>query len=89
MNPPSAKAISNSVDGLTNLQALHQDSQRLTPLGYHLATLPVDPRIGKMILFGAIFRCLGPVLTIAAGMSFRSPFLSPMDKRDEADAAKR
>ena len=34
-------------------------------------------------------RCVDPVLTIAAGMSFRSPFLSPMDKRDEADAAKK
>ena len=48
----------------------------LTPLGYHLAGLPVDVRIGKLMLFGAIFRCLDPVLTIAASLSFRSPFVS-------------
>ena len=30
--------------------------------------------------------CLDPVLTIAASISFRSPFVSPFEKRDEADA---
>ena len=45
--------------------------------------LPVDPRIGKMMLFGAIFRCLEPTLVIAASLAFRSPFFSPFDKRDE------
>jgi ATP-dependent RNA helicase DHX36 len=49
----------------------------------------VDPRIGKMMIFGSVFRCLEPVLTIAASMSFRSPFVSPIDKRDEADRSKR
>ena len=50
----------------------------LTPLGYHLATLPVSPRIGKMIVYGAIFGCLSPILTIAASLSFRSPFVAPL-----------
>ena len=50
--------------------------QGLTSLGYHLASLPVDVRIGKLMLFGAIFRCLDPVLTIAASLSFKSPFVS-------------
>ena len=49
----------------------------------------MDPRIGKMIFFGAIFRCLEPTLTIAASLAFRSPFFSPFDKRDEADAVKK
>lgn len=38
---------------------------------------------------GAIFGCVDDVLTIAATLSFRSPFLSPMDRRTEADEAKR
>ena len=42
----------------------------LTPLGYHLAALPVNVRVGKMMLYGTIFRCLDPVLTIAAGTFF-------------------
>ena len=33
-------------------------------------------RIGKLMLFGAIFRCLDPALTIAAMLSFKSPFVS-------------
>ena len=63
-------------------------SDELTPLGHHLADLPVDARLGKMMLYGAVFGCLDPVLTIAAGVGFRSPFLSPMDRREEADEAR-
>ena len=61
----------------------------LTALGFHLATLPVDPRVGKMMIYGALFQCTDPALTIAASMSARSPFFSPFDKRDEADAARK
>lgn len=41
-----------------------------------------------MILFGAIFKCLDPILTIAAALSFKSPFVRPFGKEDEADAAR-
>ena len=64
------------------------ETQTLTPLGAHLANLPVDVHIGKMILFGAIFRCLDPVLTIAAALSFKSPFVRPFGKETEADIAR-
>ena len=64
-------------------------SSGLTALGFHLATLPVDPRVGKMMIYGALFGCIDPALTIAASMSARNPFMSPFDKRDAADAAKK
>jgi ATP-dependent RNA helicase DHX57 len=48
------------------------------------ANIPADLKISKMILFGAVFRCLDPILIIAAIMSFKSPFYSPMEQRDEA-----
>jgi HrpA-like RNA helicase len=60
----------------------------LTALGFHLATLPVEPRVGKMMIYGALFGCTDPALTIAASMSARSPFMSPFDKRNEADEAR-
>ncbi|CAJ1935709.1 unnamed protein product [Cylindrotheca closterium] len=63
-------------------------SSELTALGFHLATLPVDPRVGKMMIYGALLGCTDPALTIAASMSARSPFLSPFDQRDAADAAR-
>ncbi|KAJ8338428.1 hypothetical protein SKAU_G00373940 [Synaphobranchus kaupii] len=40
------------------------------------------------MLFGAIFRCLDPALTIAASLAFKSPFVSPWDKREEANVRK-
>lgn len=47
-------------------------------MGYHLANLPVHPRIGRMILFGAMLSCLDPVLTIAAALGFKEPFVIPL-----------
>lgn len=44
--------------------------------------LPMEPKLGKMIILGAIFNCLDPVLTIVAGLSVRDPFLAPLDKKD-------
>ena len=40
--------------------------------------LPVNPSIGKAILFGAIFSCLDPVLTICAMLGFKDPFVAPL-----------
>ena len=64
--------------------------ERLTPLGRALARLPVSPRLGKMLLFGALFQCLDPLLTIAAGMSGRPPWVLPMvpGERARADRAR-
>jgi ATP-dependent RNA helicase DHX36 len=44
--------------------------------------LPVEPKLGKMLIFGAIFSCLDPILTIVSGLSVRDPFLTPFDKKD-------
>lgn len=53
-------------------------AENLTALGFHLARLPVEPHIGKLILFGALLGCLDPVLTIAASLSFKDPFFIPL-----------
>lgn len=63
--------------------------QALTALGLHLSRLPVHPRIGKMMLFGSIFGCLDPVLTIAASLSFKDPFVVPLHRQQEADRVRR
>ena len=90
VNPPEEEAVTSSLRALRGLQALDEGAgDQLTPLGYHLACLPIDPRLGKMILMGAVFGCLDPVLTIAAGLASRSPFMAPLDKRTESDKAKK
>ena len=53
-----------------------QHSERLTPLGRHLAQLPVDARVGKLLLMGALLGVLSPALTIAACLSHKPPFLA-------------
>ena len=40
-------------------------------LGRHLAALPLPPRIGKMLLYGALFGCLDPILTVTCCMAYR------------------
>lgn len=60
------------------LQNALDGNEELTPLGYHLAALPVSPRVGKMILFGTIFSCLDPVLTVASVLGFKDPFVFPL-----------
>ncbi|XP_034019242.1 putative ATP-dependent RNA helicase DHX57 isoform X2 [Thalassophryne amazonica] len=87
IEPPATGSLDAAKQRLQDLGALTAD-EKLTPLGYHLACLPVDVRIGKLMLFGAIFRCLDPALTIAASLAFKSPFVSPWDKREEANEKK-
>ena len=76
LEPPSEAAVKAAIGQLGELQALDV-KQSLTPLGHHLATLPVDVRIGKMLLFGCMLRCLHPTLIIAASLSLRSPSPEP------------
>ena len=61
----------------------------LTPLGSLLSQLPLDPATGRMLIMGVVTQCLDPVLTAAACMSSRDPFIVPTGMRDEAQRARR
>lgn len=87
MEPPDSTAIDLAVSLLKRLNALDED-ETLTPLGYHLAKLPISPQMGKMILLGTIFSCLDPILSIAAALDFKDPFLCPLGKEREASKKK-
>ncbi|KAJ7527492.1 hypothetical protein O6H91_16G057600 [Diphasiastrum complanatum] len=87
MQPPEPLAVQNSVEFLKIIGAL-DENEDLTNLGRHLSMLPVEPKIAKMLIMGASFRCLDPILTIAAALTVRDPFLMPMEKKDLADEAK-
>lgn len=87
LQPPEPLSVQNAVQYLKTIGAL-DDKENLTNLGRHLSMLPVEPRLGKMLIMGAVFNCLDPVLTTAAGLSVRDPFLLPHDKKELADSAK-
>ncbi|XP_071450154.1 ATP-dependent DNA/RNA helicase DHX36-like [Hetaerina americana] len=88
MDPPDPRAIELSLKLLHTLNALDED-EHLTPLGFHLAHLPIDPQPGKMILLGAIFSCVDPILSVAASLGFKDAFIIPLGKEREVDQKKR
>ncbi|XP_076973258.1 ATP-dependent RNA helicase DHX29 isoform X1 [Tamandua tetradactyla] len=88
LDPPQLQVISNAMNLLRKIGACELNEPKLTPLGQHLAVLPVNVKIGKMLIFGAIFGCLDPVATLAAVMTEKSPFTTPIGRKDEADLAK-
>ena len=54
LEPPPIDAVVESIALLTEMDALTEEEQ-LTPLGYMLAKLPIEPRLGKMIVLGCAF----------------------------------
>ncbi|KAA8532625.1 hypothetical protein F0562_032559 [Nyssa sinensis] len=87
LQSPEILAVQNAIEYLKIIGAL-DEKENLTVLGRHLTILPVEPKLGKMLILGAIFNCLDPILTVVAGLSVRDPFLTPLDKKDLAEAAK-
>ncbi|MBO9352561.1 ATP-dependent RNA helicase HrpA [Bordetella petrii] len=59
----------------------------LTRIGHELAKLPVDPRIGRMILAAREQQCLAEMLIIASALSVQDPRDRPMAEREAAEAA--
>ena len=68
---------------------ISDDGWLLTPLGEHVASLPVDCRVGKLLIYGCVFGCADACLTVAAGMSLaRGIWRAPPQLRREAALAK-
>ncbi|KAF5751882.1 ATP-dependent RNA helicase DHX36 isoform X1 [Tripterygium wilfordii] len=87
LQSPELLAVQNAIEYLKVIGALDND-ENLTVLGRYLTMLPVEPKLGKMLVLGSILDCLDPILTVVAGLSARDPFLTPFDKKDLAEAAK-
>ncbi|XP_023264416.1 ATP-dependent RNA helicase DHX29 [Seriola lalandi dorsalis] len=88
LDAPQPQSVSNAINLLRKIGACHPSDHILTPLGHHLASLPVNVKIGKMLIYGAILGCLEPIATIAAAITEKSPFSTPMNRKDEANLAK-
>ncbi|KAG5986184.1 hypothetical protein E4U43_005622 [Claviceps pusilla] len=87
LDAPSAKNIRRAIDALVDVRAL-TPAEELTPLGHQLARLPLDVFLGKLILFGTVFKCLDMAITVAAILSSKSPFSAPFGQRAQADNAR-
>ncbi|KAI7980778.1 DExH-box ATP-dependent RNA helicase DExH3 [Camellia lanceoleosa] len=87
LQPPEPVSVQNAIEYLMIIGTL-DENENLTVLGRNLSMLPVEPKLGKMLLLGAIFNCLDPLMIVVAGLSVRDPFLMPFDKKDLAESAK-
>ena len=86
LTPPESMAVDGAMDLLGRMGAL--DGDDLTALGRHLSMIPADLRCGKLMVYGAMFGCLDPCVSIAAILTVKSPFVSPQEKREESKAAR-
>ncbi len=91
VEPPDRRNIKAGTDLLEELGAVTPAAEaqrggvRLTTVGQRLARLPIDPRLGRMILEAERLGCLRDVLTIAAGLSIQDPRERPEEQRPQAD----
>ncbi|KAK5603357.1 3'-5' RNA helicase ythdc2 [Crenichthys baileyi] len=83
--PPPTHAIQSAVQMLKTIDALDQNED-LTDMGFHLADLPVEPHLGKMVLCGVVLKCLDPILTIACTLAYRDPFTLPTESSQKRAA---
>ena len=88
LDPPPRRAVADGLALLAELGAV-DDQHALTPIGQRLARLPVDPRIGRMLLEAAERRCLREVLVIASALSVQDPRERPMEAQQAADQSHR
>jgi ATP-dependent helicase HrpA len=86
LDPPDPRRVRDGYRQLAALGALDRD-HRLTPLGRRLARLPVDPRLGRMLLAAADGGGLREVLVIVAALAVQEPRERPHDRAAAADTA--
>ena len=84
LDPPPPRMITDGYLLLNELGAV-DDARELTALGRELARLPIDPKVGRMILAARDHGCLREVLVIAAALSVQDARERPQDQAGTAD----
>jgi len=84
VEPPQGRAIADGYQLLQELGAV-DDANELTAMGRKLAKLPLDPRVGRMILAAVDNVCLTEMLIIASALSVQDPRDRPMEYQQQAD----
>jgi ATP-dependent helicase HrpA len=88
VEPPDGRYIRDGLRTLRELGALSSEDgveARLTDTGRQLSRLPLDPRLGRILLAGAEEHCLEEIAIIASALSVPDPRDRPADKQTQAD----
>jgi ATP-dependent RNA helicase DHX36 len=83
LDPPHDLSIANAVSLLQAISCLDEQEQ-VTTIGKAVSLLPLDPRIGRIILLGCICGCGPAVLATSAAMGYRDPFVMPTNDQQRA-----
>jgi len=86
LDPPNPKAVAEGYRTLREVGALDKERE-LTEIGRDLGRLPVDPRMGRMLIEAEYEKCAEAVTVIVAGLETSDPKERPAEKKREADAA--
>jgi ATP-dependent helicase HrpA len=84
IEPPQGRAIADGYQLLQEVGAV-DDANELTSLGRKLAKLPLDPRVGRMILAAVDNHCLSEMLIVASALSTQDPRDRPIEYQQQAD----
>ncbi|XP_072297700.1 ATP-dependent RNA helicase DHX30 [Eucyclogobius newberryi] len=86
LDSPDKGAVKDAVQNLQDIGVLDK-TETLTPLGKRVAHMSCDPRLGKVLILGALFRCVLPLLSVAACLT-RDPFHNSLQNRALVNKAK-
>ena len=84
LEAPDQRYINDGYKLLEELGAMDK-SRSLTVIGKQLAKLPIDPRIGRMLVAAQKYHCLSEALVITSALSCQDPRERPMDAQQKAD----
>ncbi|XP_069013571.1 ATP-dependent RNA helicase DHX30 [Embiotoca jacksoni] len=86
LDSPEQEAVREAVQNLQDIGVLDK-TEALTPLGERVACMSCDPRLGKVLVLGSMFRCVLPMLSVAACLT-RDPFYNSLQNRARVNKAK-
>ena len=86
INPPDPRMVRDGYKLLEELGAVSAEGE-LTQMGRRLSRLPVDPRLGRMVLAASERDCLAEILVIASALAVQDPRDRPSDKQQQSDQA--
>ncbi|MEM7012151.1 MAG: ATP-dependent RNA helicase HrpA, partial [Verrucomicrobiota bacterium] len=87
VDPPQPKRVSQAYRTLEEIGALQRKGSGLTRIGETLARLPLDPRVGRILIEAREYDCLREGLIVASAITVQDPRERPQEKREAADQA--
>jgi ATP-dependent helicase HrpA len=84
IDPPDTRLVNDGVRLLQELKAM-DEARRVTSLGHKIAGLPVDPRLGRMLLAASHHNCVTEMLAVTAFLEVQDPRERPTDAQQQAD----